>query len=46
MTDYDLVVVGAGSGNMLPTAAVDRMRVAIVEHRFEAFRAETLALWG
>ena len=31
MTDYDLVVVGAGSGNMLPTAAVDRMRIAIVE---------------
>jgi mycothione reductase len=31
MTEYDLVIVGAGSGNMLPTAAVDRMRVAIVE---------------
>src|SRR5207248_10871580 len=31
MIDYDLVVFGAGSGNMLPTAAVDRMRIAIVE---------------
>jgi mycothione reductase len=31
MIDYDLVVVGAGSGNMLPPAATDRMRVAIVE---------------
>ncbi|MDQ1456575.1 MAG: mycothione reductase [Actinomycetota bacterium] len=31
MTHYDLVIVGAGSGNMLPRAAIDRMRVAIVE---------------
>ncbi|MDQ1447489.1 MAG: mycothione reductase, partial [Actinomycetota bacterium] len=31
MTDYDLVIVGAGSGNMLPRAAAERMRVAIVE---------------
>jgi mycothione reductase len=31
MTDYDLVIVGAGSGNMLPTEGLDGMRVAIVE---------------
>jgi len=31
MTDYDLVIVGAGSGNMIPTAVVDAMRIAIVE---------------
>ena len=31
MTDYDLVIVGAGSGNMLPTAGLDGLRVAIIE---------------
>jgi mycothione reductase len=31
MTDYDLVVVGAGSGNMIPTKGAGRMRIAIVE---------------
>ncbi len=31
MTDYDLVIVGAGSGNMLPSKELDGMRVAIVE---------------
>jgi mycothione reductase len=29
--DYDLVIVGAGSGNMLPTSALDGLRVAIIE---------------
>jgi mycothione reductase len=29
--DYDLVIVGAGSGNMLPTAGLDELRVAIIE---------------
>jgi Pyruvate/2-oxoglutarate dehydrogenase complex, dihydrolipoamide dehydrogenase (E3) component, and related enzymes len=32
MTDYDLVIVGAGSGNMLPSAVLEGMRVAIIEH--------------
>jgi mycothione reductase len=32
MDDYDLVIVGAGSGNMLPTTGLDGMRVAIIEH--------------
>src|ERR1700693_3882159 len=31
MTDYDLVIVGAGSGNMLPTEGLDGLRVAIIE---------------
>src|ERR1700730_16935978 len=31
MTDYDLVIVGAGSGNMLPTESLDGLRVAIIE---------------
>jgi mycothione reductase len=31
MTDYDLVIVGAGSGNMLPREGFDGMRVAIIE---------------
>lgn len=31
MADYDLVIVGAGSGNMLPTSAFDGWRVAIIE---------------
>ncbi len=31
MTDYDLVIIGAGSGNMLPTAGLDGLRVAIIE---------------
>jgi len=31
MADYDLVIVGAGSGNMLPTDALDGWRVAIIE---------------
>jgi len=31
MTDYDLVIVGAGSGNMLPPAGLDELRVAIIE---------------
>jgi len=31
MTDYDLVIVGAGSGNMLPTKGLDGLRVAIIE---------------
>jgi mycothione reductase len=31
VVDYDLVIVGAGSGNMLPTAGLDGMRVAIIE---------------
>jgi len=31
MIDYDLVIVGAGSGNMLPMAEIDGLRVAIVE---------------
>ena len=31
MIDYDLVIVGAGSGNMLPTAGLDGLRVAIIE---------------
>src|SRR2546426_948322 len=31
MTDYDLVIVGAGSGNMLPREGLDGMRIAIVE---------------
>ena len=31
MTDYDLVIVGAGSGNMLPAAGLDGLRVAIIE---------------
>jgi mycothione reductase len=29
--DYDLVIVGAGSGNMLPATEFDRWRVAVVE---------------
>jgi|GEM_PF-4962949 Pyruvate/2-oxoglutarate dehydrogenase complex, dihydrolipoamide dehydrogenase (E3) component, and related enzymes len=32
MTDYDLVIVGAGSGKMLPTAVLKGMRVAIIKH--------------
>src|SRR3979409_1000611 len=31
MLEYDLVVVGAGSGNMLPHDAVKGRRVAIIE---------------
>ena len=31
MIDYDLVVVGAGSGNMLPRVGLDGLRVAIIE---------------
>src|SRR4051794_9993756 len=31
MIDYDLVIVGAGSGNMLPVDDIKGMRVAIVE---------------
>jgi len=31
MTDYDLVIVGAGSGNMLPDEGFDGLRVAIIE---------------
>lgn len=31
MIDYDLVIVGAGSGNMLPTAGLEGLRVAIIE---------------
>ena len=31
MIDYDLLVVGAGSGNMLPHDAVEGRRVAIIE---------------
>ena len=31
MTDYDLVIVGAGSGNMLPPEGLDDLRIAIVE---------------
>lgn len=31
MIEYDLVIVGAGSGNMLPSAGLDGMRVAIIE---------------
>jgi mycothione reductase len=31
MTDYNLVIVGAGSGNMVPTAGLDGLRVAIIE---------------
>ena len=31
MIEYDLVIVGAGSGNMLPMAEIDGLRVAIVE---------------
>lgn len=31
MTDYDLVIVGAGSGNMLPTAGLEGWQVAIIE---------------
>jgi mycothione reductase len=31
ITDYDLVVVGAGSGNMLPAKGLEGLRVAIIE---------------
>ena len=31
MQSYDLVIVGAGSGNMLPSAEFDAWRIAIVE---------------
>jgi mycothione reductase len=31
MTDYDLVIIGAGSGNMLPSDGFDGLRVAIIE---------------
>jgi mycothione reductase len=31
MTDYDLVIVGAGSGNMLSNVDFDGLRVAIIE---------------
>ncbi|MEO5840985.1 MAG: mycothione reductase [Acidimicrobiales bacterium] len=31
MQDYDLVIVGAGSGNMLPTSDTENWRIAIVE---------------
>ena len=31
MIDYDLVIVGAGSGNMLPYKGLDGLRVAIIE---------------
>jgi len=31
MIDYDLIVVGAGSGNMLPSRGLEDRRVAIVE---------------
>src|SRR4051812_32397803 len=31
MTDYDLVIVGAGSGNMLPADSLEDLRIAIVE---------------
>ncbi len=31
MTDYDLVIVGAGSGNMLPADGLEDLRIAIVE---------------
>ena len=31
MTDYDLVIVGAGSGNMLPAEGLADLRIAIVE---------------
>jgi len=29
--DYDLIIVGAGSGNMLPSAETDGWRIAVVE---------------
>jgi mycothione reductase len=31
LQDYDLIIVGAGSGNMLPTAEIDGWRIAVVE---------------
>jgi mycothione reductase len=31
MNDYDVVIVGAGTGNMLPTDGLDGLRVAIIE---------------
>jgi mycothione reductase len=31
MIDYDVVIVGAGTGNMLPAAGLDGRRVAIIE---------------
>src|SRR6476619_5094788 len=31
MTDYDLVIVGAGSGNMLPSDGLEGLRIAVVE---------------
>ncbi|MFG2957457.1 mycothione reductase [Streptomyces sp. NPDC048291] len=31
MRHYDLVILGAGSGNMLPSEEFDRLRIAIVE---------------
>jgi mycothione reductase len=31
MPDYDLVIVGAGSGNMLPETGLEDLRVAIIE---------------
>lgn len=31
MTDYDLVIMGAGSGNMLPTEELAGWRIAVVE---------------
>lgn len=35
MKDYDLVIVGAGSGNMLPSVDTEGWKIAIVEsHRF------------
>ena len=36
MTDYDLVIVGAGSGNMLPSKELDGMRVMGVDEFLEA----------
>ena len=31
MMDYDLLIVGAGSGNMLPTGGLEGLRVGIIE---------------
>jgi mycothione reductase len=31
MTDYDLVIVGAGTGNMFPTVGLEGLRIAIIE---------------
>jgi len=40
MQDYDLVIVGAGSGNMLPTPETENWRIAIIDRRLRRIQRE------